>query len=135
MACYLQMGRWRTSRRADRGLPLTGDDAGREEVCAGHSRRDAEGGVFGRIRSVPESARESNRYLAESHCRDRQQSTADHGGHRTTAGLVLWQQSGVLDESSNLLRPQNGTTESEPRRRETHQDATCRMTDTSQLRT
>jgi transcriptional regulator with XRE-family HTH domain len=41
------------------------------------------------------------------------QSSAHHGRYRTAAEFVFWQQSGILDEPSDPLRPQEGAGKSE----------------------
>jgi hypothetical protein len=65
--------------------------------------------------------------IAKPYHRDRQQSPAHHGRHRTPTKLVFRQQSGVLVKPAKPLRPHNGTSKSEPRGRKAHQSVESRL--------
>src|SRR5438552_3417769 len=106
------------------GLPLTETKHGGKKVRACYSRRDAEGGVPGGIWPVPASSGQGVACLTQSYRRDHCESTTHYRRYRVAPQPVLRQQRRILDESAELLRPQDSASQSRTRGHHANQNAT-----------
>src|SRR5438105_12126880 len=95
----------------------------KDEFRGGHTWRDAERGVPGRVRAVADSTSKNDWDFAEPDCRNCQQPPAHYGRYGTAAEPIFRQQPRILDELAGALRSESRATRVEPPGDKTQQGA------------